>query len=430
MSDFVTEAFTLLSVGLVTIGLRSYARYSSVSLRGFKPDDYIMVLAGVVYALETVTAWSVGAIAHGLANNGMTDEERASLVVNSPEWIIRVKGSKIQLIGWSLYTLLLWLLKFCMCVFYERLTEGVDDMKLRVRLGYVILFVTYLAVELSILFGCQPFKKNWQINPDPGNHCQPAISHIDLYVTVVLNVITDLYLMSIPLPMMWRANIPFRRKTLLIGMFSGGLFVMTAGILRCILILRDPVGGAQQAGSWAVRETFVAVVIGNIPMIYPFVRRTIRRITDSATFRSLTRSQGANSRADPAGEFHAMPGGLPSLDPNRKKFSGGRSMHPLTTMGGTMVTGTTMTGSQELIVKPEKTAEETSQSSQASQTSQTSDRHNRVSREGIYVVTETIVQARDRERGEVCPKPSTHLAAERPTEISTGQDKTDGYHGM
>lgn len=32
------------------------------------------------------------------------------------------------------------------------------------------------------------------------DHCQPAISKIDLYVTVVLNVITDLYLMSIPLP--------------------------------------------------------------------------------------------------------------------------------------------------------------------------------------------------------------------------------------
>lgn len=38
---------------------------------------------------------------------------------------------------------------------------------------------------------------------------------------------------------------------------------MMAGILRCVLILRDPVGGAQQAGSWAVRETFVATIIGN-----------------------------------------------------------------------------------------------------------------------------------------------------------------------
>jgi hypothetical protein len=30
--------------------------------------------------------------------------------------------------------------------------------------------------------------------------CQPAVSKIDIYVTVVLNVATDLYLISIPAP--------------------------------------------------------------------------------------------------------------------------------------------------------------------------------------------------------------------------------------
>lgn len=35
--------------------------------------------------------------------------------------------------------------------------------------------------------------------------------------------------------------------------------------------------GAQQAGSWACRETFVAVAINNIPMIYPLVRRLLRQ---------------------------------------------------------------------------------------------------------------------------------------------------------
>lgn len=38
------------------------------------------------------------------------------------------------------------------------------------------------------------------------DHCQPAISKIDLYVTVVLNVVTDMYLMSIPLPVRQRRH--------------------------------------------------------------------------------------------------------------------------------------------------------------------------------------------------------------------------------
>jgi len=34
---------------------------------------------------------------------------------------------------------------------------------------------------------------------------------------------------------------------------------------------QDPINGAQLAGSWAVRETFVAVVTTNLPMVYPLL---------------------------------------------------------------------------------------------------------------------------------------------------------------
>lgn len=93
---------------------------------------------------------------------------------------------------------------------------------MRIRIGFAFIFVTYAITLSSILGGCGvPFNKNWQINPDPGSkfrtlvspyvlvrnincqlpdHCQPAISHIDLFVTVILNVLTDAYLLSIPIP--------------------------------------------------------------------------------------------------------------------------------------------------------------------------------------------------------------------------------------
>lgn len=41
---------------------------------------------------------------------------------SSMEYHLRVGGSKLQLIGWSLYTLLLWILKLCMLGLYTRLT--------------------------------------------------------------------------------------------------------------------------------------------------------------------------------------------------------------------------------------------------------------------------------------------------------------------
>lgn len=43
--DFNKEAFTLLGVGVAVVGLRTYARITSVGIRNFKLDDYMMLLA-------------------------------------------------------------------------------------------------------------------------------------------------------------------------------------------------------------------------------------------------------------------------------------------------------------------------------------------------------------------------------------------------
>ena len=94
----------------------------------------------ILYSAETALAYSVGAYWRGLANNGMTDEERLLLDPSSQEFMLRyvdsrgepwtcdtdddhsVNGSKTQVAGWSTYTLLLWVIKAAMCTFYLRLT--------------------------------------------------------------------------------------------------------------------------------------------------------------------------------------------------------------------------------------------------------------------------------------------------------------------
>jgi hypothetical protein len=67
-------------------------------------------------------AYLVVAYWKGLANNAMTDEQRAALDPNSEEHVLRVNGSKSHVAGLLLYTTLLWLLKGCWAVYYARLT--------------------------------------------------------------------------------------------------------------------------------------------------------------------------------------------------------------------------------------------------------------------------------------------------------------------
>lgn len=50
-------------------------------------------------------------------------------------------------------------------------------------------------------------------------------------------MVTDTYLLTIPLPMLWAANLkPFKKIGLMI-LFSGGIFVIACAILRCVLIV-------------------------------------------------------------------------------------------------------------------------------------------------------------------------------------------------
>ncbi|KAL4875428.1 hypothetical protein BJY04DRAFT_232695 [Aspergillus karnatakaensis] len=321
MGDFNIEAFTLLALAVVAIGIRVAARWTTAGPKNFQLDDYLMPLAGVVYGLETGAAYCVGAWWRGLANNAMTDAQRAGLDPSSEEYSLRVGGSKTQVLGWSLYTTLLWLLKACMAVFYSRLTAGLVNMKIRVKIAYALIAATYIAVICSILFGCHPMKKNWQIYPDPGNYCQPAVSKIDVYVTVTLNVATDIYLISIPTPILFKARLPLREKLELLILFSGGIFVMAAGILRCVLIVTAGANGAQQAGSWACRETFVAVIIGNAPMIYPFLRRTAKRAGFYVTTRTRTRTR---SQSYPLSDGEELKNRSVSVHSKKRRFR-----HPL-----------------------------------------------------------------------------------------------------
>lgn len=139
--DFTVELWTLYSIGVAITILRTYARAKVVGLRNLQADDYLVWVAVVrpdpatmlyrvhladfilqiFYTVQTSLAYNVVVGAHGLANNGMTDAQRAAITPSNPEWHLRVVGSKIQVAGWATYSALIGTLKLSMLAFYVRL---------------------------------------------------------------------------------------------------------------------------------------------------------------------------------------------------------------------------------------------------------------------------------------------------------------------
>ncbi|KAI2618403.1 hypothetical protein GGR54DRAFT_648146 [Hypoxylon sp. NC1633] len=308
---FIREVWGVQGAAYLVVGLRYYSRFSTLGWDSLAWDDAIMLVAVLVYSAESVMAYFVVAHWKGLANNAMTDEQRAALDPQSLEWYLRVNGSKTHVAGLLLYTTLLWLLKACWLVYYARLTEGVRHMKQVIRWGIGIVGATYVSCLLVAFFKCIPFNHQWQINPSPGNHCMPAVSTLQTVYVMVMNTLTDFYLMAIPLPVVWKSHLPWRKKLVLLVMFSGGFLEMAFGILRCVSILTLGDIDPAQSGYWSVRESFVSVVLTNLPMIYPMFRKFIEKT------RSANRSK-ATSQGDSRGYR------LNSLPPNRIDATGRR----------------------------------------------------------------------------------------------------------
>ncbi|KAF5510889.1 hypothetical protein CGCS363_v003667 [Colletotrichum siamense] len=276
------EAWTLYGVGMVVTFLRMFARAKAVGFRNFRADDYLAFGAAIFYTIQSTLAYEVGNIAHGLANNGMTDDERTALSTTDPEFTLRVIGSKIQVAGWTTYSALLLLLKLSMLFFYLRLTEGLGRRyRMRIWIGFGLVIGTFMASILAVFLACIPFDKYWQISPDPGNSCQAAISLPIIWTSFAANVSTDIYLILIPIPLLWESTLRLIKKIASTIVLGAGIFVLVCATLKSIFVLVDPVNGAQLAGTWGTRETFVAVVTTNLPMIFPLIRTWLKPLWPS-----------------------------------------------------------------------------------------------------------------------------------------------------
>ncbi|EFQ97341.1 hypothetical protein MGYG_00380 [Nannizzia gypsea CBS 118893] len=258
-TPFKHEAWTEYGIGVAVILLRIAARIKIVRWN-WHGDDYIIILVLLLWSGELAMLELIGRTG---TNIGLTDAQRAAL---TPEEIAMLEfGTKCNLAGWLMYTTLIWSLKSCMLFFYARLTIGLYKEKM-VKIAAVVCACTYVISMITILAHCRPIEKNWQVNPDPGDICTLGIPN---YLTVApTNLLTDMLLLSIPLPLLVKVRIPLARQMVIGLLLCGGVFIMVATLLRCILSIQS-INGINISTIWAIRESFVAILAINAPCIKP-----------------------------------------------------------------------------------------------------------------------------------------------------------------
>ncbi|TRX88462.1 hypothetical protein FHL15_010652 [Xylaria flabelliformis] len=162
---------------------------------------------------------------------------------------------------------------------------------------------TYLLITYIWLWGisevivaisqCIPIAYQW--DKSLNGHC---IDQLAYYRWVsVPNVIHDVIMLILPLPMVWSLQIDLRQKLALSGVFLIGSIGCIASFVRLSIFfklnaLSDNTWASIQLQSWTLAETGVILISACLPALWPLV---LRIITRSNTLRS-TFSKGLSAR--------------------------------------------------------------------------------------------------------------------------------------
>ncbi|OJD29680.1 sedlin protein [Diplodia corticola] len=261
-------------IGVLVVLLRLFARLYVVGWRNLYYDDLFAGLAMCLWTSEAVTIYLLNKYGTFI---GLTTETADALTDVEAESL--ATGSKALFGAWMSYICLIWSLKTSVLFFYNRLTKGLKEQRLVRILGWFV-GVSWCAMIMEILLQCRPVQKNWQIKPYAGDSC--TLIYVRYYLLLILNVSTDVGLMAfIPAPILWKAQIPIRRKLLVALLLFSGIFIVAAAIIRCVMSVGE-IRRIGTSGVWAIRETFVSIFAVNAPAIKPLFSRRHRRTPDNS----------------------------------------------------------------------------------------------------------------------------------------------------
>lgn len=142
----------------------------------------------------------------------------ASTVSNS-----NTERKDLQLLYWGelMYIVAMATVKFSILLFYRRIFPARSfKIVLWVIAGLVCSWM--VAMGLAMIFQCDPIQKAW--NPTVAGNC---IDLSKLYLgNAVPNIVTDVIIIIVPIPMIWHLQITRSQRVALCGIFlMGGLYV-------------------------------------------------------------------------------------------------------------------------------------------------------------------------------------------------------------
>ncbi|KAK6599339.1 l-fucose permease [Botrytis cinerea] len=267
-------------------------------LRKRTPDDWFIIFSwifafGLTFSIDLATTKGLGKL------DGEIKEE----------WGPPLK--KAEYAFTVLYNPCLMATKTSILIFYLRLSRNTQ--KLLRWASYITLLITVLdGVVLTFVnaFQCSPVSGAWRTDTDA-----KCLSIITIYLaSAPVNIITDLAILVLPIPVLTGMNLPQRQKAILVFTFSLGIFVTIVDVVRIYYLQQasndfqtsvlahselgagdDFAYNASLAFMWSAVEVNVGIVCACIPTLKPLMKVILpAMIADRVSGRTGSHSRTAD----------------------------------------------------------------------------------------------------------------------------------------
>lgn len=288
----LTELWLLFFFGLCFLAVRIWVRTKMVGIKGYDLDDWLVIGVVCLWCSAPVIGHIFTVRCQGRHTSSLTYEQRKKMPQS--EYHKWEYGSKIFLVGLSVYFIIIWMLKFNMLCFYRRVARNTRSEKF-VKPLMGLIGVTFMAIVFTLTLTCRPFHNLWKVWPAPGPRCVPQ-NKIFFTTILSLNLLTDFCIMLVPLPVVIGLRTTIWKRLGLFFCFTLGTFCMVAAILRYVLIFH--LNESVIAAMWSNREDLVSIVVGQAPMLTPLFRRSFWVEAAYATDKSSSASNGRRHFGD------------------------------------------------------------------------------------------------------------------------------------
>ena len=204
--------------------------------------------------------------------------------------------------------------KTSILIFYLRMSKNTQK-ALRIASYVTLAIVNIDGVVLTFLnaFQCSPVSAAY----DPVQEQATCVSIVTLYLcSAPVNIITDLAILILPIPVLTGMRLPQRQKTILILTFALGIFVTIVDVVRIYYLqqasdnqITSPVRlgtgkefsyNASTALMWSAVEVNVGIICACIPTLKPLIKRILpSMITDAGHETIDDKTASFSSQAHP-----------------------------------------------------------------------------------------------------------------------------------